>query len=368
MPGARFFPAARLNYAENLLRRDDKAPALIFARRERRAARAVVRRAARAGRRARRVAARGRRARGRSGRGHPAQLPRGHRRDAGGDLARRGLVLVLARLRRARRARPLRPDRAQGALRRRRLLVRRQGPLARGAGGGDPRRPADRRARGRDPLPGAARRSTARATSRGSPRAADPRRASSGCPSPIRSSSCSRRGRPACPRASCTRAGGVLMKIAVEQRLHTDLRRSDRLFYFTTCGWMMWNWLATGLASGAALVLFDGSPFQPSERALFDLAERERVTVFGTSAKYLDAIRKSGLEPREDARPLRRTHDPVDRLGARARELRLRVRGHQARRAALRRSRAAPTSPAASPRETRCCRCIAARRSAWRSA
>ena len=92
-------------------------------------------------------------------------------------------------------------------------------------------------------------------------------------------------------------AGGVLMKIAVEQRLHTDLRRSDRLFYFTTCGWMMWNWLATGLASGAALVLFDGSPFQPSERALFDLAERERVTVFGTSAKYLDAIRKSGLEP-----------------------------------------------------------------------
>ena len=60
---------------------------------------------------------------------------------------------------------------------------------------------------------------------------------------------------------------------------------------------MMWNWLATGLASGATLVLFDGSPFQPSERVLWDLAERERVTVFGTSAKYLDAIRKSGLEP-----------------------------------------------------------------------
>ncbi|MFI5317849.1 MAG: acetoacetate--CoA ligase [Myxococcota bacterium] len=97
-------------------------------------------------------------------------------------------------------------------------------------------------------------------------------------------------------------AGGVLLKIGVEQRLHTDLCRDDRLFYFTTCGWMMWNWLATGLASGAALVLFDGSPFQPSERVLWDLAERERVTVFGTSAKYLDAIRKSGLEPA-------RTHD-----------------------------------------------------------
>jgi acetoacetyl-CoA synthetase len=97
-------------------------------------------------------------------------------------------------------------------------------------------------------------------------------------------------------------AGGVLLKIGVEHRLHTDLGHEDRLFYFTTCGWMMWNWLATGLASGATLVLFDGSPFQPSERVLWDLAERERVTVFGTSAKYLDAIRKSGLEPK-------RTHD-----------------------------------------------------------
>jgi acetoacetyl-CoA synthetase len=97
-------------------------------------------------------------------------------------------------------------------------------------------------------------------------------------------------------------AGGVLLKIGVEHRLHTDLCRDDRLFYFTTCGWMMWNWLATGLASGATLVLFDGSPFQPNERVLWDLAERERVTIFGTSAKYLDAIRKSGLEPK-------RTHD-----------------------------------------------------------
>ncbi|HXZ84332.1 MAG TPA: acetoacetate--CoA ligase, partial [Myxococcota bacterium] len=97
-------------------------------------------------------------------------------------------------------------------------------------------------------------------------------------------------------------AGGVLLKIGVEHRLHTDLRRGDRLFYFTTCGWMMWNWLVTGLAAGAALVLYDGSPFQPGERVLWDLAERERVTVFGTSAKYLDALRKSGLEPR-------RSHD-----------------------------------------------------------
>ena len=97
-------------------------------------------------------------------------------------------------------------------------------------------------------------------------------------------------------------AGGVLLKIGVEHRLHTDLKRGDRVFYFTTCGWMMWNWLVTGLATGATLVLYDGSPFQPGERVLWDLAERERITIFGTSAKYLDALRKSELEPR-------RSHD-----------------------------------------------------------
>ena len=104
------------------------------------------------------------------------------------------------------------------------------------------------------------------------------------------------------PKCIVHGAGAVLAKISVEHRLHTDLRRDDRLFYFTTCGWMMWNWLATGLAAEATLVLYDGSPFQPDERVLFDLADAERVTVFGCSAKYLDAVRKSGLEPR-------RTHD-----------------------------------------------------------
>ena len=104
------------------------------------------------------------------------------------------------------------------------------------------------------------------------------------------------------PKCIVHGAGAVLLKIAVEQRLHTDLRRDDRLFYFTTCGWMMWNWLATGLAAEATLVLYDGSPFHPDERVLFDLVDAERVTVFGTSAKFLDAVRKSGLEPR-------RTHD-----------------------------------------------------------
>ncbi len=104
------------------------------------------------------------------------------------------------------------------------------------------------------------------------------------------------------PKCIVHGAGAVLLKIAVEQRLHTDLHADDRLFYFTTCGWMMWNWLATGLAAEATLVLYDGSPFHPDERVLFDVADAERVTVFGTSAKFLDAVRKTGLEPL-------RTHD-----------------------------------------------------------
>ncbi len=101
------------------------------------------------------------------------------------------------------------------------------------------------------------------------------------------------------PKCIVHRAGGTLLKHLVEHQLHCDLRRDDRLFYFTTCGWMMWNWLVSGLASEATLVLYDGSAFWPHPAALFDLAESERVTVFGTSAKYIDALSKAGAEPRE---------------------------------------------------------------------
>jgi acetoacetyl-CoA synthetase len=92
-----------------------------------------------------------------------------------------------------------------------------------------------------------------------------------------------------------------------EHRLHCDLKREDVLFYFTTCGWMMWNWLVAGLASGATLVLFDGNPFHPDPLALWRLAENEGVTIFGTSAKYLAALEKAGGRPREELRlaPLR---------------------------------------------------------------
>jgi acetoacetyl-CoA synthetase len=104
------------------------------------------------------------------------------------------------------------------------------------------------------------------------------------------------------PKCIVHGAGGTLVQHLKEHQIHTDVRPGDRIFYFTTCGWMMWNWLLSGLASGATLLLYDGSPFHPNPGVLFDYAERERMTMFGTSAKYIDAIRKAGLEPRRTHR------------------------------------------------------------------
>ncbi len=91
--------------------------------------------------------------------------------------------------------------------------------------------------------------------------------------------------------------GGVLLQHAKELQLHSDVRPGDRLFYFTTCGWMMWNWLVSGLATGATLLLYDGSPFAARGKVLFDYAEAEKMTHFGTSAKFIDAAAKLGLMP-----------------------------------------------------------------------
>uniref|UniRef100_UPI003F832EB0 acetoacetate--CoA ligase n=1 Tax=Immundisolibacter sp. TaxID=1934948 RepID=UPI003F832EB0 len=103
------------------------------------------------------------------------------------------------------------------------------------------------------------------------------------------------------PKGIVHGAGGTLLQHRKEHVLHTDLKRADRLIYFTTTGWMMWNWLASALASGCTLILYDGAPFvRPAE--LFDIAEQERVTVFGTSAKYLAAAEKAGVRPAQ-------THD-----------------------------------------------------------
>ncbi len=121
------------------------------------------------------------------------------------------------------------------------------------------------------------------------------------------------------PKCIVHRAGGVLLQHLKEHQLHCDIRPGDRVFYYTTCGWMMWNWLASVPASGATAVLYDGSPFHPSERALIELAKEERLTLLGVSAKYLDSLRKSGLaadggsglDGLEDLRTITSTGSPL---------------------------------------------------------
>ena len=99
------------------------------------------------------------------------------------------------------------------------------------------------------------------------------------------------------PKCIVHRAGGLLVKHLSEHRLHCDVRPGDRVFYFTTTGWMMWNWLASTLACGAAAVLYDGSPGHPGPERLFDLVDDVGVTLFGTSAKFVDACRNAGSRP-----------------------------------------------------------------------
>jgi acetoacetyl-CoA synthetase len=99
------------------------------------------------------------------------------------------------------------------------------------------------------------------------------------------------------PKCMVHGAGGTLIQHLKEHQLQSDIRSGDRLMYFTTCGWMMWNWLASALASEATLLLYDGAPFYPDGNALFDFADEAGMTHFGTSAKFIDALKKSGLEP-----------------------------------------------------------------------
>lgn len=170
------------------------------------------------------------------------------------------------------------------------------------------------------------------------------------------------------PKCIVHATGGVLLQHLKEHGLHTDLGDGDRLFYYTTCGWMMWNWLVSGLAVGASLVLYDGSPFHPGPERLMDLVDAEGIGVFGASAKYLAALEKAGARPRHSHRldslktllstgsPL--AHESFDYV-------------YRERRAtsACRRSPAAPTSFPASPSAILCCRYGAencnARRWAW---
>ena len=101
------------------------------------------------------------------------------------------------------------------------------------------------------------------------------------------------------PKCIVHGVGGTLLQHIKELKLHTDVKRDDTIFYFTTCGWMMWNWLVSSLALGARVLLFDGSPFFPRPGSLWQMAAEEKVSIFGTSAKYLAAVEKAGVKPKE---------------------------------------------------------------------
>ncbi len=104
-------------------------------------------------------------------------------------------------------------------------------------------------------------------------------------------------GLPKCMVQSC---GGILVHHLKELVLHTDLKREDKIFYFTSCGWMMWNWLVSSLGAGATIVLFDGNPFHPDPGTLWKLTEEEKITVFGTSAGFISALQTAGVRPSSD--------------------------------------------------------------------
>ena len=99
------------------------------------------------------------------------------------------------------------------------------------------------------------------------------------------------------PKCIVHSTGGTLIQHIKEHRLHSDISEKDTLFYFTTCGWMMWNWLVSGLMMQARVIVYEGNPFYPGPERLWQIAEAEKMTLFGTSAKYIDAVRKSGLKP-----------------------------------------------------------------------
>jgi acetoacetyl-CoA synthetase len=109
------------------------------------------------------------------------------------------------------------------------------------------------------------------------------------------------------PKCMVQSSGGILINHLKELILHTDLKRNDVIFYFTTCGWMMWNWLVSSLAVGATVVLYDGNPFHPDPGSLWRMAQNDRITVFGTSAGYLAALKNTGAHPGKeyDLSPLR---------------------------------------------------------------
>lgn len=161
------------------------------------------------------------------------------------------------------------------------------------------------------------------------------------------------------PKCIVHSVGGTLLQHLKEHGLHCDLKAEDTLFYYTTCGWMMWNWLVSGLALGATLVLYDGSPFHPAPERLIDLIDAEGISLFGTSAKYIAALEKAGVEPCRSHR-LERLKTVLSTGSPWPTKASTTSTAASRRTSACRPSPAAPTSSPASPWATRCCRCGAA--------
>ena len=162
------------------------------------------------------------------------------------------------------------------------------------------------------------------------------------------------------PKCIVHGAGGTLLQHLKEHLLHTDMGPDDRFFYFTTCGWMMWNWLASALATGATIVLYDGSPLHPDPRRCGAWRREERVTIFGTSPRFLAACEQARHPAAARVRSRRAAHDPLHRLAAHPPSYRLRLSRREAGRAArfdLRRHRHRVVLRRSA---ARCCRCIAA--------
>ena len=101
------------------------------------------------------------------------------------------------------------------------------------------------------------------------------------------------------PKSIVHSVGGTLIQHLKELKLHVDLTRNDNIFYFTTCGWMMWNWLVSSLAIGATVILYDGNPFYPKNDSLLQVASDSKINIFGTSAKYIDTLEKNNIIPKD---------------------------------------------------------------------
>ena len=319
MPGAKWFSGARLNFAENLLRYRDDRPAFIFrGETQKKAQMTYAELYAAVARLARSLRGFGAQTGGPGGGLYAEHDGDGHRH-AGGDLRGGRLVLLRHRHRLAGGPRPPGADRTQSPLYREWVLLQGKdlsAPLAMRR-----RWPRGFRRSRKSSWPPI---STSRRILRPFPTASGGRISSPKRRNPslefeqlpfdhpvyIMFSS----GTTGKPKCMVQGAGGILINHLKELVLHTDLKREDRILYITTCSWMMWNWLISSLGVGATVVLYDGNPSYPDDGAMWKLLQDEKVTIFGTSASYLNYLKSQGFQSARTIRPLRPAGDLPDGL------------------------------------------------------